>query len=187
MEELTGNAFLTVSLRARRRIAPGIIEIRLSRPAVFVFFPGQFVCVVLGDCVRNYTMVSDPHGENLDFCIAVVEQERFSRTILDIPVGSTVHLTGPHGHFVYQGAMNPAVFMATGGGIPHSRPSAEAMTVETPFYCTAWAVPTIRSTGTFCSPCCENMCPASHLPGPKSRNHLKRNNIMFKSTKNGRH
>lgn len=117
MEEMTGSPPFTVALRAKRRLAPGIIEICLSRPAGFAFIPGQFVRVTLDDCVRDYTMVSGPDGKTLDFCIAMVDQGRFSRAILNVRVGSTVQLSGPHGHFIYQGAVNPAVFVATGTGI----------------------------------------------------------------------
>lgn len=110
-------AEMTVVLRARRWLAPGILEVRLSRPAGFAFLPGQFVRVAIADIARDYTMVSAADGDTLDVCIAVVDEGRFSRCIRDAAEGTALQLNGPHGHFVFQGPVNPAVFVATGTGV----------------------------------------------------------------------
>ncbi|HSO18938.1 MAG TPA: FAD-binding oxidoreductase [Desulfosarcina sp.] len=117
MERVTGAAPVASALEARHWLAPGILEVRLRRPAGFDFIPGQFARLVMDDYVRDYTMVSGPKDDSLVFCIAVVEKGRFSQKILDSAVGTPFLLTGPHGHFVYQGTVNPPVFVATGTGI----------------------------------------------------------------------
>ena len=101
----------------RHWLAPGILELRLSRPVGIGFIPGQFMRFVMDGYARDYTMVSSPDAVTIDFCIAMVAGGRFSRDIQKADIEATFQLTGPHGHFVYQGTTNPAVFVATGTGI----------------------------------------------------------------------
>jgi ferredoxin-NADP reductase len=56
-------------------------------------------------------------AETIDFCIAVVEGGRFSAAIQTADTGTRFQLSGPRGHFVFQGPLNPAVFVATGTGV----------------------------------------------------------------------
>jgi ferredoxin-NADP reductase len=53
----------------RHWLAPGILEWRLTRPAGVGFIPGQFLRFVMDGYQRDYTMVSDPDAETLDFCM----------------------------------------------------------------------------------------------------------------------
>ena len=105
------------SLVDRHWLAPGILELRLDRPADVAFIPGQFLRFEMNGYERDYTMVSTPDGDTLDFCIAIVDGGRFSDDILAADMGTVFQLTGPHGHFVFQGPVNPAVFVGTGTGI----------------------------------------------------------------------
>lgn len=104
-------------LRERRWLAPGVLELRLHRPEDFTFIPGQFLRFVMDGYQRDYTMVSDAHAESIDLCIAMVDGGRFSGEILTADIGAALPVSGPHGHFVYQGVANPAVFVATGTGV----------------------------------------------------------------------
>jgi len=117
VERVGGKPRFSARLVGRHWLAPGIIEVRLSRPADVDFIPGQFLRFVMDDGERDYTMVSTPDGETLDFCIALVDGGRFSGHVLSANIGSSFQLTGPHGHFVFQGPTNPAVFVATGTGV----------------------------------------------------------------------
>jgi ferredoxin-NADP reductase len=101
----------------RHWLVPGILELRLTRPAGVTFVPGQFLRFVMDGYVRDYTMVSAPDADTIDFCIAMVDGGRFSTSIQRAAIGTSFQLTGPHGHFVFQGAVNPAVLVATGTGI----------------------------------------------------------------------
>jgi ferredoxin-NADP reductase len=101
----------------RHWLAPGIIELRLTRPVELAFIPGQFLRFTMDGYERDYTLVSAPDAGTIDFCIALVEGGRFAHDILAAEKGTSFELTGPHGHFVFQGPLNPAVFVATGTGV----------------------------------------------------------------------
>lgn len=117
MGRLSGKADFLAVLEDRRWLAPGILEFRLRRPNGFTFIPGQFLRFTLDDVQRDYTMVSRPEAKTLDFCIAVVDGGRFSTEIQQARIGSRFQVSGPLGHFICQGAANPAVFVATGTGV----------------------------------------------------------------------
>ena len=101
----------------RHWLAPGILEWRLTRPAGVSFIPGQFLRFVMNGYARDYTIVSAPDAETFDFCVALVDGGRFSSDIQQADIAASFRLTGPHGHFIFQGAANPAVFVATGTGV----------------------------------------------------------------------
>jgi ferredoxin-NADP reductase len=107
----------SATLVARKWLAPGIVEVRLTRPAGVEFLPGQFMRILMDDYQRSYTMVSRPDANTIDFCIALVDQGRFSAAICKAAIGDTFAMSGPHGHFVYQGPVNPEIYVATGTGI----------------------------------------------------------------------
>jgi benzoate/toluate 1,2-dioxygenase reductase component len=117
VERLNTAGPIRSQLLARKWLAPGILEVRMSRPAGFTFIPGQFLRFMMDGYERDYTMLSTPDDETLDFCIAMVDHGRFSDDILKADLGSAFALSGPRGHFIYQGPVNPAVFVATGTGI----------------------------------------------------------------------
>lgn len=117
MERVGGMPRFSASLADRHWLAPGILELRLTRPEGVNFIPGQFLRFVMDGYERDYTMVSTLDGETIDFCIAMVDGGRFSRDIQKADIGATFNLTGPHGHFVFQGSAIPAVFVATGTGV----------------------------------------------------------------------
>ena len=117
MERVNDSHLLKTVLKDRRWLAPGILELRLNRPAGFHFLPGQFLRIWMDGYQRDYTMVSGPDDETLDFCIAIVDKGRFSTNIQAAAIGSPLSVSGPHGHFIFQGSVNPAVFVATGTGV----------------------------------------------------------------------
>jgi ferredoxin-NADP reductase len=108
---------LTTRLTSRQWLAPGILEFRLHKPSGFGFIPGQFVRFMMDGYQRDYTMVSDPNDETIDFCLAVVDKGRFSTEIVKADIGAAFQVSRPLGHFIYQGEVNPAVFVATGTGV----------------------------------------------------------------------
>ena len=117
MERVSDTPRFAASLVVRQWLAPGILELRLTRPADIGFIPGQFLRFAMDGYERDYTMVSTPDAETIDFCVAMVAGGRFSGDILKADIGAPFQLTGPHGHFVFQGSSNPAVFVATGTGV----------------------------------------------------------------------
>ena len=117
MVRVGGMPLFSARLVDRHWLAPGILELRLTRPAGFTFIPGQFLRFVMDGYERDYTLVSAPDAETIDFCIALVEGGRFSSDIQKAGTDAPFRLTGPHGHFIFQGPANPAVFVATGTGV----------------------------------------------------------------------
>lgn len=117
MENLTGKGPFASALIARQWLTSDILELRLRRPVNFRFIPGQFVRLLMDGYERDYTMISAPDAETLDICIAMVDQGRFCSEILRTDTGTCFRLSGPHGHFIFQGPAHPAVFVATGTGI----------------------------------------------------------------------
>jgi ferredoxin-NADP reductase len=107
----------TAALQERRWIAPGILECKLQRPDGFDFIPGQFARFVMDGYRREYTMISRPGAESLDFCIAVEEEGRFSGEVRAADRGAVFGFDGPLGHFVFNKKGNPAVFVAAGTGV----------------------------------------------------------------------
>jgi benzoate/toluate 1,2-dioxygenase reductase subunit len=106
-----------VRLLARRWLTPDILELRLSRPDGFAFLPGQFLRFWMEGVTRDYTLVSAPDDATMDFCIAMVWGGRFSRALREAAVGDAFSVSGPYGHFIFQGGANPPVFVATGTGV----------------------------------------------------------------------
>ena len=104
-------------LLSREWLAPGMLEFRLRRPADLSFIPGQYVRFVMDGYERDYTMVSAPDADTIDFCIAIADKGRFSNDILKADIGARFQLSGPHGYFILQKHANPAVFVATGTGV----------------------------------------------------------------------
>ncbi len=117
MERVDGAPRFRARLVDRHWLSSGILELRLTRPEGVTFIPGQFLRFAMHGYERDYTMVSAPDAETLDFCIAMVDGGRFSSDIQKADIHATFQLTGPHGHFVFQGPANPAVFVATGTGV----------------------------------------------------------------------
>ncbi len=108
---------LVTALISRQWLAPGILEFRLHKPSDYAFIPGKYARFMMDGYQRDYTMVSDPESDTLDFCIAVVDRGRFSNQIMTAEIGTEFEVSRPRGHFVYQSVANPAVFVATGTGV----------------------------------------------------------------------
>lgn len=117
MEPITTPKTFFAELLHRDWLANGILELQLRRPATLNYLPGQFMRFHYKDLQRDYSLISHPDAESMDFCIAVVDGGVFSNRLARAEVGDTFQLSGPHGRFVYHRSNNPAVLVATGTGI----------------------------------------------------------------------
>lgn len=117
MERIVEKNRFGSALVSTHELAPGILEVRIQRPAGFTFLPGQFVRFIMDDYQRDYTIVSHPDADTIDFCIALIKGGRFSNAITNARAGGRFQVTGPHGHFIFQGTVHRPVFVATGTGI----------------------------------------------------------------------
>ena len=99
----------------------------------FPYLPGQFVSAVAPDengkqQTRAYSIASAPSGNQFELCVNRVENGFFSNHLADLPdlpVGSTIQIHGPHGHFVLQEPITDSIFVATGTGIAPMRGYAQ--------------------------------------------------------------
>jgi len=91
----------------------------------FHYKPGQFVSAVAPDGsgkqqTRAYSIASAATANRFELCVNRVENGFFSNHLADLPdlpVGATIQLHGPHGHFVLQEPITDSILVATGTGV----------------------------------------------------------------------
>ena len=95
----------------------------------FDFAPGQFVSgVALDDKgkqqTRAYSIASAPKGNHFELCVNRVPEGFFSNHLADLPdlpIGGTIQIHGPHGHFILHQPITDSILVATGTGIAPMR------------------------------------------------------------------
>jgi ferredoxin-NADP reductase len=104
-------------------------EFVLDDLASFPFAAGQFISAVAQDSTgkmqtRAYSIASASNGNRFDLCVNRVEGGFFSNylaDLTDLPVGGTIQVHGPHGHFILQEPITDSILLATGTGIAPMR------------------------------------------------------------------
>jgi ferredoxin-NADP reductase len=99
----------------------------------FNYLPGQFISAVAPDQngkmqTRAYSIASAASGNQFDLCVNRVENGFFSNHLADLPdlpVGATIQIHGPHGHFVLQEPITDSILVATGTGVAPMRAFAQ--------------------------------------------------------------
>jgi ferredoxin-NADP reductase len=107
----------------------------------FSFVPGQFVSAVAVDAngkqqTRAYSLASAPKGNRFELCVNRVEAGFFSNHLADmpdelIPVGGTIQMHGPHGHFILHQPIGDSILVATGTGVAPMRSYLQWLFPET--------------------------------------------------------
>jgi ferredoxin-NADP reductase len=95
----------------------------------FDYRPGQFVSAIATDengkqQTRAYSIASAARENRFELCVNRVENGFFSNHLADLPdlpVGGTIQIHGPHGHFVLQEPITDSIFVATGTGVAPMR------------------------------------------------------------------
>ena len=95
----------------------------------FPYAPGQFISAVAEDengkmQTRAYSIASAANANRFELCVNRVEAGFFSNHLADLPdlpVGATIQIHGPHGHFVLQEPITDSILVATGTGIAPMR------------------------------------------------------------------
>ncbi len=117
---------LLTTCLSKRLIAPGVYELRLTKPEGFAFTPGQFVlfdvpllCDPTDVQVRAYSIASAPSESDLLFVVKLVPGGRASAWVEhSVDVGVPISLRGPLGAFTLDRCTSkPYLFVATGTGI----------------------------------------------------------------------
>jgi ferredoxin-NADP reductase len=104
-------------------------EFVLDQLERFPFTAGQFVSAVANDAngkqqTRAYSLASAAHGNRFDLCVNRVEEGFFSNHLADLPdlpIGATIQVHGPHGHFILQDPVTDSILVATGTGVAPMR------------------------------------------------------------------
>ena len=108
-------------------------EFELEDLESFPFISGQFISAVAPDAVgkqqtRAYSIASAAKENRFDLCVNRVEGGFFSNylaDLTDLPVGGTVEVHGPHGHFILKEPITDSILIATGTGIAPMRGFAQ--------------------------------------------------------------
>lgn len=95
----------------------------------FPYLAGQFVSAVAQDDsgkqqTRAYSIASAASANKFELCVNRVENGFFSNHLADLPdlpVGATIQIHGPHGHFVLQEPITDSILIATGTGVAPMR------------------------------------------------------------------
>ena len=95
----------------------------------FPYLPGQFVSAVAPDKTgkqqtRAYSIASAARANEFELCVNRVEEGFFSNHLADLPdlpIGATIQIHGPHGHFVLNEPVTDSILVATGTGVAPMR------------------------------------------------------------------
>jgi ferredoxin-NADP reductase len=95
----------------------------------FPFSAGQFVSAVALDQngkqqTRAYSLASAANGNKFELCVNRVEEGFFSNHLADLPdlpIGATIEIHGPHGHFILNEPITDSILVATGTGVAPMR------------------------------------------------------------------
>jgi ferredoxin-NADP reductase len=104
-------------------------EFVLDELESFPYDAGQFVSAVAEDAkgkmqTRAYSMASAARANRFDLCVNRVEEGFFSNHLADLPdlpIGATIQVHGPHGHFILHQPVTDSILVATGTGIAPMR------------------------------------------------------------------
>jgi benzoate/toluate 1,2-dioxygenase reductase component len=107
----------TIHLRKRHRLADQVYLLRFDRPPGFCFAPGQYIRFSAEGIHRDYTLISPPEGIELEICVRLVPEGRFSPYLIKAPMGQPFTIEGPMGYFQFQSDPPASVFLATGTGV----------------------------------------------------------------------
>jgi NAD(P)H-flavin reductase len=104
-------------LVTRRWISEDAFETRFERPPGFEFVPGQRVRFLQGEVERDYSPVSSPKEDGIEFLVKSVKGGLFSSALASAREGTSFSFTGPHGYFRFYPSERVPVFVATGTGV----------------------------------------------------------------------
>jgi NAD(P)H-flavin reductase len=116
-------------------------EFALEGVEEFSYLPGQFISAVAEDAAgkaqtRAYSMASAPNGNRFELCVNRVEAGFFSNHLADLPeddllpVGGTIRVHGPHGHFTLREPLTDSILVATGTGVAPMRAFLQSLFPE---------------------------------------------------------
>lgn len=114
-----------VLVKGRAEVAAGTMAFRFSKPAGFVFKPGQSVTLSLTDpppeansTQRIFSLASAPFQDELAVATRMRDGSAYKRALKALPLGAAIRLKGPRGLMtLHEDRSRAAVFIAGGIGI----------------------------------------------------------------------
>ncbi len=114
----------TLTYIGQRQIAQGTIELAFHKPEDFVFAAGQNINLKVPALKyedskgprRTFTIASSPEEQVIHIATRISESG-YKRTLLEIETGAEFEYLGPQGNFIYDAALENAIYMAGGIGI----------------------------------------------------------------------
>ena len=96
----------------------------------FPLISGQFVSLMAADPngkmqTRAYSLAAAANANRFELCVNRVEGGFFSNYLADLPIGDSVQMHGPHGHFVLHTPVTDSFLISTGTGIAPMRAMAQ--------------------------------------------------------------
>lgn len=111
-----------MKLMERREVADDTFELSFIRPKGLQFKPGQHIRFHHDGIERDYTPISRPDDDTVQICIKKMESHShrsmgFSSYLTQCPIGESLEISGPYGHFLYHPTKEKSVFIAAGTGV----------------------------------------------------------------------
>lgn len=96
-----------------------ILQIKITPKQKFVFYPGQFISLKVGEnTFRSYSIASSEKENYISLIVAVGHKGVGANYLKNLEVGDEVNFIGPAGRFVLpKVSLNNLVFIATGTGL----------------------------------------------------------------------
>lgn len=115
----------TIVCTHKKLVAPGVYELKFTKPAGFTHKPGQFVLFdtpLVSNTAdiqpRAYSLASIAEEPELLFVVKTKKNGRFSNWLEQrIDVGVEMGMKGPFGLFLLKDSANTVMFAATGAGL----------------------------------------------------------------------
>jgi len=116
-QEIHSSGLYETPVLSRSWLTEDAFEIRFRRPPLLQFAPGQRVRFIRKGVERDYTPISSPEDEGIDFLVRSVKGGLFSSALASAREGAPFRFTGPHGYFRFYPSDRLPVFVATGTGV----------------------------------------------------------------------
>lgn len=86
----------------------------------FIWEPGQYAYITLGEITKQFTIASSPTEEFIQITTRIRENSEFKQKLDSLDIGDEIESRAPFGNFVFNYTLNPApytLFLAGGIGI----------------------------------------------------------------------
>lgn len=109
---------ITVAFLKKEKIAKDTWRFFFQRDRDFIYKPGQYSSIFLGEDFRDFTIASSPLEEDAFFIVTKNGKSTFKKNLFALSPGSTISVKHPAGGFTMrEGEDTPLVMLSGGIGI----------------------------------------------------------------------